>query len=304
MVTVTMTKLRREEGQNMVVVALAMVAMLAFLALVLDGGFAYAQRRRMQNAADAGTLAGARELALEGTDSQIYAKIDEYTRVRNGATSFEATYMPGGEPIGAGTVPPDAIGVRVEAVVAFPTFFAGVIGINELTVQAQAATQYGPLGAGGALLPMAVNWADFEYGTEYELIADWLGPGGFGWLDWTYDLYADICNPENSGIKNVGDWVNSYPGWSIGQAKRALEDCWMSRPEEERHVTVIVYDYTEGSGSNLRYHVAGFAEFVITEYDFSGADKWVEGYFQNHVEAGAVNPGGSDYGVYGVGLTE
>ena len=299
-------KLYREEGgQSLVLVALALLAMLALVALVLDGGNAYAQRRRVQNAADAGAVAGARELALGGTDGQIYAEIDEYTRIRNGATSFEAVYIPGGELVGGGAVPSDASGVRVEAVITFPTFFAGVIGLTELTVQAQATSQYGPAQAVGALLPMAINWRDdFKIGEEYKLIADWLGPGGFGWLDWTNDLYADICHPENSGIRRVGDWVNSYPGWSIGQAKQALEDCWMWKPEGERHVTVIVYDDWQGSGSNLKYHIAGFAEFLITGYRFTGEDKWVKGKFVELVEAGAVNLGGPDYGVYGVGLTE
>ena len=295
---------RGERGQSLVIVALALLTILALVALVLDGGNAYAQRRRVQNAADAGAVAGARELALGSSDEQIYARIEEYTCVRNGATSFEAVYTPGGEPVGGGTVPSDASGVRVEAVITFPTFFAGAIGLTELAVRAQATSQYGPAQAVGALLPMAVNWNDFEFGEEYELIADRLGPGGFGWLSWTDDLYADICHPENSSVKRVDDWVNSCPGWAIGQAKQALDDCWMWKPEDERHVTVIVYDYTEGSGANLRYHIAGFAEFLITGYRFTGEDKWVKGRFMEIVEAGAVNPGGPNYGVYGVGLTE
>jgi len=300
-----LSELRGERGQSLIIVALALLTIMALAALVVDGGNAYVQRRRVQNAADAGAVAGARELALGGTDEQIYARVEEYTCVRNGATSFEAVYIPGGEPVGGGAVPSDASGIRVGAVITFPTFFADAIGIAELTVRAQATSQYGPARAVGALLPMAVNWRDdFEFGEEYELIADWLGPGGFGWLNWTNDLYTDICHPENSGIKRVDDWVDSYPGWSIGQAKQALDDCWMWKPEEERHVTVIVYDYTEGSGSNLRYHVAGFAEFLITGYRFTGEDKWVKGKFVEVVEAGVVNPGGPAYGVYGVGLTE
>ncbi len=48
-----------ENGQTLVWVALAMVVLLAFVGLAIDGGAVYAERRRMQNAADAGALAGA-----------------------------------------------------------------------------------------------------------------------------------------------------------------------------------------------------------------------------------------------------
>jgi Flp pilus assembly protein TadG len=54
---------RREEGQALVVVALAAVVLMAALALALDSGYGFTQRRAMQNAADAGALAAARLIA-------------------------------------------------------------------------------------------------------------------------------------------------------------------------------------------------------------------------------------------------
>ncbi|HIC96768.1 TPA: hypothetical protein EYP12_09155, partial [Candidatus Bipolaricaulota bacterium] len=85
-----LTKLRREEGQNLVLIALAMVVLMAFLALVLDLGFAYAQRRRMQNAADAGAFAGAWELAFSETPDPV-GRAQEYAVQRNGADSAQVT---------------------------------------------------------------------------------------------------------------------------------------------------------------------------------------------------------------------
>jgi Flp pilus assembly protein TadG len=54
---------RHEEGQVLIVVALAAVVLIAALALALDSGYGLTQRRVMQNAADAGALAAARLLA-------------------------------------------------------------------------------------------------------------------------------------------------------------------------------------------------------------------------------------------------
>lgn len=50
---------RREQGQILVIFALAITAIIAMVGLVLDGSAAYAQRRGEQNAADLAALAGA-----------------------------------------------------------------------------------------------------------------------------------------------------------------------------------------------------------------------------------------------------
>jgi Flp pilus assembly protein TadG len=54
---------KHDEGQVLVVVALAAVVLISALALALDSGYGLTQRRVMQNAADAGALAAARLLA-------------------------------------------------------------------------------------------------------------------------------------------------------------------------------------------------------------------------------------------------
>ncbi|MBI2845860.1 MAG: hypothetical protein HYX86_04875 [Chloroflexi bacterium] len=54
--------LSREEGQSLVIIAFALIGLLAFLGLVIDGGLAFALRRQLQNASDSASLAGTREL--------------------------------------------------------------------------------------------------------------------------------------------------------------------------------------------------------------------------------------------------
>src|ERR1700737_5294392 len=50
---------RKQSGQAVVLVAVAVLALTALLALALDGGGIYLDRRQMQNAADSAALAGA-----------------------------------------------------------------------------------------------------------------------------------------------------------------------------------------------------------------------------------------------------
>ncbi len=54
----------RQAGQAVVLVTVAVLLLTAILALALDGGTIYLDRRQMQNAADAGALAGAESLQL------------------------------------------------------------------------------------------------------------------------------------------------------------------------------------------------------------------------------------------------
>jgi hypothetical protein len=63
----------RERGQVLVIIVLAMVALLGMVALAVDGGLVLVDRRGLQNAADAGTLAGGWQIAssLEDNPTQI-----------------------------------------------------------------------------------------------------------------------------------------------------------------------------------------------------------------------------------------
>ena len=51
--------MRSERGQIIVIFALALVAMIAMVGLILDGGAAFAHRRDEQTASDLAALAGA-----------------------------------------------------------------------------------------------------------------------------------------------------------------------------------------------------------------------------------------------------
>jgi len=53
-----------ERGQTTVLLALAFITLLGFAALAIDGGMVYANRRHMQNASDAASLAGGSAVAM------------------------------------------------------------------------------------------------------------------------------------------------------------------------------------------------------------------------------------------------
>jgi Flp pilus assembly protein TadG len=66
-------KSRSESGQILILLAVGFVVLMAFVALALDGGAIYFDRRSAQNAADAAALAGAYQLARDPWDTDTLA---------------------------------------------------------------------------------------------------------------------------------------------------------------------------------------------------------------------------------------
>ncbi len=146
----------RKRGQALVLIALAFAAFLALLALAIDGGNAYAQRRRAQNAADAAALSATRWLweirRQGGNETDLTAAIQEAMNahgpfnVDDQPNRFEASYVDEGGnvlgPLGSGVIPGNARGVQVTVINRFDAFFAGVFGFDPMEVRAIATAVY------------------------------------------------------------------------------------------------------------------------------------------------------------------
>lgn len=108
--------------------------------------------------------------------------------------------------------------------------------------------------------------------------------------------------PEAVGLGGLANGTGVRSSLSASMAKRISSD---------RTVIVPLYDYTEASGRTGQYHVVGFAEFYVTDFDFSGNPKSVGGYFTNGTVTPGVGTGGEesgqqpvDFGVTAIWLSE
>lgn len=152
-----------ERGQTTVLVALLMVGLLAATGLAIDGGMTMKMRRDAQNAADAGALRGAQEVASASNDNDVYHSdvlraVNDLVE-RNGVEDTNgnpgddvndhvtaylvdengdvlATLQPGGP-----KVSDDATGVAVEVSFEGPPSFIQVVGVRELPAQASSLAQ-------------------------------------------------------------------------------------------------------------------------------------------------------------------
>jgi hypothetical protein len=134
-----------ESGQTLVVVTLALIALIGFLALAIDVGVLYSWRRNMQNAADAGALAAARVICTEGFDkiSDAESAARHFAVAENRATTAEVTWD-------------DYNQVRVTASADVNLFFARVLGVSESGVTATAVAACGSAEGGCFLWPIAL----------------------------------------------------------------------------------------------------------------------------------------------------
>ncbi len=277
-------RLRGERGQLLVLFALMLVVILGVIALAVDGGYAYVQRRRMQYAADAAAVVGARVLVLGGSDAAVEAAVREYA-TQNGADAYMWRRL-------------SATRIEVRTSYTFGTFFAPVVGISSMTARARSEADVSGVSAVRGVMPIAVREFPFLFDRSYVLWSNDSrpAPGNFGWLDWnggsrsTRELAENICNPGNSGLQRVGGWVWGAPGVRASHLVRYCLNQWIGKT-----VIVVLYDAVYGRGARTSYHIAGFAAFVLEGYSFHGHNKYIRGRFVRYIAPG--EGGGPNYGL-------
>jgi Flp pilus assembly protein TadG len=112
----------RESGQALVLFVLCLPVLIGFAALVIDVGNLYAQKRFVQNAADAAVLAAAQDLPDSGA---AQAQAQSYV-TRNGGGTAVVSFPQDGK-------------IRVRVTRSVSTYFAKLFGLSSVNVAAQAS---------------------------------------------------------------------------------------------------------------------------------------------------------------------
>jgi Flp pilus assembly protein TadG len=154
---------RRSTGQAIVIMALAMVGICGMLALAIDAGRLYFQRRLMQDAVDAGALAGAQDLVAtvanpNGSPSNaLYYAVSDTLSVFNQTPTHpkgdnfynnppgnQVTDSKGGYTVTV-TAPSGFNNKQVQVDVSTQAYatFAEVIGFNQISIFATATAEAG-----------------------------------------------------------------------------------------------------------------------------------------------------------------
>ena len=130
-----MNALRREEGQALVMVAVMMVGLVGVVGLVSDGGLVFAERRDLQNAADAAAAAAAMQI-----DEDVYRATGDVVLDERRASETAARYLAAEDGVSYEiATSPDSVEVSVNRQAA--TSFLGLIGIDDVDVSARASAE-------------------------------------------------------------------------------------------------------------------------------------------------------------------
>ena len=156
---------KNEDGAALVLVALAMVGLMGFAALVVDVGGMYSAKAKLQNAADAAALAGARELPDVST---AISTVENYAE-RNGVPKEQT----------AATTPYDGDSKLIEVICTrnVSYTFARVLGFTDTDISARAVAKSYSEWDGDALPFMNL---DDDYENNSEIVAwEKTTPGDF-----------------------------------------------------------------------------------------------------------------------------
>ena len=293
----TLPLLDAQTGQILVMAAFFMTAMMGVLGLAVDVGFAVSQRRSMQNAADAGALAGTRIVAKSMPTAILYAQTDVENVVRaNGMSggvigTITCTYVnDAGSSLGGcgSSVPVTATGVKVVVEEEHPTFFIQALpgAPNTVKTGADATAHVKKLGVprDGPFIPCGTS-TRLASGGQLNLL---LQSGG-AWIinpaaiDQTFQIHGpqiEKCNAKSSRFKGLAegdsnadrtapDWFEYKEGDSAGQidntvegpngckAGQVIDNCVVFLP-------IAVPSPAEDASHVKQVYVVFFAPFYVT----------------------------------------
>lgn len=277
---------RDESGAVAVIVALLLVALLGIAALVIDIGALHAEKRDLQNGADAAALAVAGDCArgdcgdFNGTASQYSnanAKdllsdvagvvIDVAARTVTVTTRTQRAEGDSIVPFGLGRILSDADGATVEARAVVAWGFPGGMATIPLIISECERERFESELVEGDGLQVVYFHGDAEPCNNSESGYDL--PGGFGWLSSTDP--SEPCTAETT----VGTWVPVDTGASVPS------ECSVEYLASLLGTTVAIpiFDALEGTGSNGQYRIAGFAAFELYGFYFPKTQQgaWLDG---------------------------
>lgn len=225
-----------QRGQALPLFAIALTAIVIGVAVVVDGGFAFAQRRVAQNAADFAAMAATRIVGQKltgtppgsGTAQNVRNAIDSVLAA-NDAQFVSATYVDEdgvavGDVATASSIPDTAFGVVVNARTAWKPFLLGVIGVFDWEAGSSATAITPGKSLGGGVLPIGIQHSTYDGLTEcplnnlnpcinQNLTSGHLNiPGGFGWLKFGLQGSGNKCDwPVSLGMLADGGCATSKP---------------------------------------------------------------------------------------------
>lgn len=191
-------KLLNRRGATLAVVAVSLVALLAIMSLAIDMGMMYSARNEAQRVADAAALAGASAFC-DRLPAEAEARALEYATANNVLSRMVEA--------GEADIAVDFFERQVRVIIhrqQIPTWFARILGIDEVAVNAVATAECAPAGAAECVRPWAIQDMWHEEGATLPVEED------------TYDPVGDNDNYVPVNPFNHEEFATGYGAFSRG----------------------------------------------------------------------------------------
>lgn len=310
-----MRRLSDQRGAIAISSALLAVLLVGMAALAIDASSLWWDKKQVQNGADAAALALAQSCAQGTCEANEQAMATSYVQGNKNDTNAIVT-----------KIDHDVVAPTPSVTVTVSTtrthWFAVVFGQSSSTVTAVATASWGAVGS-ASVLPFVVGDCQLSAIDSGGTVTLWTkAPGGapncslssgngitgtFGWLD---DPDSD-CRVETSVDGTVlGRTGDPGPTLSATACDTLLRDL------HGREILLPIFDSYTGFGSNVEFHLSGYAVIRIDTYCLnaqkdwgyplsgckSESEKWINGTFITKVALGETI-GGPDHGATTVQLT-
>jgi hypothetical protein len=312
---------RSDEGVTAVIVAIVMVVLIGFAALVVDLGALYRERRSLQTAADAAALAGVQE--LPSSTAAATSKARSYVALNAPEATDVAVTFPAGDTVKVVIDAPKVglffarvwgdstarIGAKAAARITSPTAFSkGIvpIGVFPLGGSESVASAYGYTWGqdvtikrgGGSGTTGNYGWVDLGQGNGAKALSELLASGGGSAA--LYQMIGAVPGNKVPSKDGLDAWIDT-------DVHSFSEVCPPPDANGVVHVNLLPSDppggchrlvlvpivinpepgkrYTWPNGSSSQIQVIGFAQFFITDTGGNGKNAWIRGTFVRTVSA-------------------
>lgn len=280
----------REDGQIIVIFALSLVALIAMVGLVLDGGSAFAQRRDEQSAADLAALAGANDYLLNADTGLATA------RARTVAAANGYSHGVNGVSVTVSVTTTRGAEVTVDVIAPHQNTFSAIVGMPTWMVGTTAKAQTGIPDTASGIAPMIFSTLAFgPGGTPLAAYGNPASPFDFGEVNNPAPTTAGDFAWTNFGSGNVdSNEVREIIGGARIIEKTLEADDQIGQANSGFHSTLFDTNLSCAanpsvnkclSGKNLPVPIVdvngnfqGWATFHFVSAD-GGTDKHVTGYF-------------------------
>jgi hypothetical protein len=229
------TLFHRLSGQSLPIVVLMLALIFMIVGMGIDGGLLYAQRRLMQNTADAACLAAATRLAIGNDSADARTAAEQVIAANLGPTPGSGANAPGTlsynaiadvytpvDGAGAGlTRGIELSGPEIRVALQSPafTYFLRLLGQPEYTVAARARCD---ASAGGGGVPFAVaRWRGYDKNNKLDTVPSTdeslsSQVGGKKGLETVRDILAPASAAPLASASGGGEWPDwgtvNFPG--------------------------------------------------------------------------------------------